>query len=578
MKKKTGAQILIESLLRENVEIVFGLPGGQALPIFDAMYGSKLNFILIRHEQAASHMADGYARSMGKPGVCIVTSGPGATNIVTGLASAYMDSVPMIAISGQVATSVIGQDAFQEADTIGITRPVTKHNFLVKDVKDLARTIKEAFYIATTGRPGPVLVDIPIDVQRGVCEFVYPDKVEIRSYKPNYNGHIGQIKKAAEVINKSKYPVFYIGMGVVVSNAEDEILKLSKKANIPVTNTLLAIGAYPCDTNLSLGMLGMHGTYYANKAMQSADIIIAVGARFDDRCTGKVCDFARNAKIIHIDIDPTAISKTVNVDIPIVGDAKTVLKEMIGLVDKKDRKDWIKTVDLWKEEYPLSYNKNDDKLHPQYVIEKISELTKGEAIVTTEVGQHQMWSAQYYKAKHSRLFLSSGGLGTMGFGYPAAIGAKFGNPNKEVIAIAGDGSFQMNMQEMAVAVLNKVDVKVVILNNQYLGNVRQWQEMFYDRRYSHSCLAKRKECSKWCSTPNRHSCPVYVPDFVKWAESYGVLGIRVAKKKDVELALKKMLETKGSVVIDMWVEIEENIFPMVPSGASLDEMITRING
>ncbi|MDR2812130.1 MAG: biosynthetic-type acetolactate synthase large subunit [Endomicrobium sp.] len=574
MEEKTGAQILIESLLKENVEIVFGLPGGQALPIFDAMHGSKLNFILTRHEQAASHMADGYARSTGQTGVCIVTSGPGATNIVTGLASAYMDSVPMVAISGQVATSVIGEDSFQEADTIGITRPVTKHNFLVKDVKDLAKTIKEAFYIATTGRPGPVLVDIPIDVQRGVYEFVYPDKVEIRSYKPNYNGHTGQIKKAAEVINKSKHPVFYIGMGVVVSNAEAEILELSKKADIPVTNTLLAIGAYPCDTNLSLGMLGMHGTYCANKSMQFADVIIAVGARFDGRCTGKVCDFARNAKIIHVDIDPTAISKIVDVDIPVVGDAKTVLKEMIGLVDKKDRKDWIKTVDLWKEKHPLSYERNDDKLHPQYVIEKISEITKGEAIITTEVGQHQMWSAQYYKAKHSRLFLSSGGLGTMGFGYPAAIGAKLGNPNKEVIAVAGDGSFQMNMQEMAVAVLNEVDVKVVILSNQYLGNVRQWQEMFYGKRYSHSCLAKRKGCPKWCNTPDRHSCPVYVPDFVKWAESYGILGIRVAKKKDVELALKKMLKTKGSVVIDMLVEIEENVFPMVPSGASLDEMIT----
>ncbi|MDR1662839.1 MAG: biosynthetic-type acetolactate synthase large subunit [Endomicrobium sp.] len=578
MKKKIGAQILIESLLKENVEIVFGLPGGQVLPIFDAIYGSRLNFILTRHEQAASHMADGYARSTGKPGVCIVTSGPGATNIVTGLASAYMDSVPMVAVSGQVATSVIGQDAFQEVDIIGITRPVTKHNFLVKNVRDLARTIKEAFYIATTGRPGPVLIDIPIDVQRGACEFIYPDKVEIRSYKPNYSGHIEQINKAAEVINKSKRPVFYIGAGVVVSNAENEILELSKKADIPVTNTLLAIGVYPCDTNLSLGMLGMYGTYCANKAMQSADVIIAVGARFDDRCTGKVCDFARNAKIIHVDIDSTAISKIVDVDIPVVGDAKTVLKEIICLVDKKDRKDWIKTVDSWKEKYPLFYEKNDDKLHPQYVIEKISELTKGEAIITTDVGQHQMWSAQYYKAKYSRLFLSSGGLGTMGFGYPAAIGAKFGNPNKEVIAVTGDGSFQMNMQEMAVAVLNEVDVKVVILNNQYLGNVRQWQEMFYGRRYSHSCLAKRKKCFKWCNTPNRHSCPVYVPDFVRWAESYGVLGIRVAKKKDVELALKKMLETKSSVVIDVWVEIEENIFPMVPSGASLDEMITRMNG
>jgi acetolactate synthase-1/2/3 large subunit len=577
MGKKTGAQILIESLLKENVEVVFGLPGGQALPIFDAIHGSELNFILTRHEQAASHMADGYARSTGKPGVCIVTSGPGATNIVTGLATAYMDSVPMVAISGQVATNVIGQDAFQEADTIGITRPVTKHNFLVKDVKDLARTIKEAFYIATTGRPGPVLVDVPVDIQRSICEFVYPQKVEIRSYKPTYNGHVGQIKKAVEVINRSERPVLYIGTGVVVSNAQDEILELSKKAGIPVTNTLLAVGAYPFDSKLSLGMLGMHGTYCANKSIQSADVIIAVGARFDDRCTGKICDFARKAKIIHIDIDPTAISKIVDVDIPVVGDAKTVLKEMLGLVNTKEHKDWIKTISVWKEEYPLSYDTNDNKLHPQYVIEKISEITKGEAIITTEVGQHQMWSAQYYKAKYPRLFLSSGGLGTMGFGYPAAIGAKFGNPNKKVIAVAGDGSFQMNMQEMAVAVLNDIDVKVIILNNQYLGNVRQWQEMFYDKRYSYSCLAKRKECPKRCNTPNRAVCPVYVPDFVKWAESYGILGMRITDKKDVEPALKKMLETKGSVVIDMWVEIEENIFPIVPVGAPLDEIITRIN-
>jgi acetolactate synthase-1/2/3 large subunit len=577
MGKKTGAQILIESWLKENGDVGVGLPGGQALPIFDAMHGSKLNFILTRHEQAASHMADGYARSTGNPGVCIVTSGPGATNIVTGLATAYMDSVPIVAISGQVSTSVIGQDAFQEADTIGITRPVTKHNFLVKDVKDLAKTIKEAFYIATTGRPGPVLIDVPIDVQRGICEFVYPEKVEIRSYKPNYNGHIGQIKKAAKIINGSERPVLYIGTGVIISNAEKEVLELSKKADIPVTNTLLAIGAYPCDTKLSLGMLGMHGTYCANKAIQSADVIIAVGARFDDRCTGKVCDFAKKANIIHIDIDPTAISKIVDVDIPVVGDAKTVLKEILSLIDQKEKKDWIKSVEKWKKEHPLSYEQNDAKLRPQYVIEKISELTNGEAIITTEVGQHQMWSAQYYKAKHSRLFLSSGGLGAMGFGYPAAIGAKFGNPKKNVIAVAGDGSFQMNMQEMAVAVLNDIDVKVVILNNQYLGNVRQWQEMFYNKRYSHSCLAKRKECPKWCNTPDRATCPVYVPDFVKWAESYSMLGIRVTDKKDVGPALKKMLEAKGSVVVDMWVEIEENIFPMVPIGASLDEIITRMN-
>jgi acetolactate synthase-1/2/3 large subunit len=577
MEKKTGAQILVESLLKEKVEIVFGIPGGQALPMFDAIYGSKLNFILTRHEQGASHMADGYARSTGKPGVCMVTSGPGATNIVTGLGTAYMDSVPLVAITGQVATSVIGQDAFQEADTIGITRPVTKHNFLVKDVKDLARTIKEAFYIATTGRPGPVLVDIPIDVQRGLCEFIYPNKVEIRSYKPNYSGHTGQIKKAVNMINKSERPVFYIGAGVVVSEAKDEIFKISRKANIPVTNTLLAIGTYPHDTDLSLGMLGMHGTFCANRAIQSADVVIAVGARFDDRCTGRICDFAKKAKIIHIDIDPTAISKVVGVDIPVVGDAKMVLKEMSALIDKKERKEWIKTVDAWKKEHPLSYNRDDDKLHPQYVVEKISELTKGEAIISTEVGQHQMWAAQYYKAKYPRLFLSSGGLGTMGFGYPAGLGAKIGNPDKEVIVIAGDGSFQMNMQEMAVSVLNEINVKVVILNNQYLGNVRQWQEMFYGKRYSQSCLARRNKCPRLCNKPDRATCPVYVPDFVKWAQSYDVLGIRVTEKKDVESALKKMLETKDSVVLDVWVEMEENIFPMVPAGSSLDDLITQMN-
>jgi acetolactate synthase-1/2/3 large subunit len=577
LHEKSGAQILVKSLLKENVEVVFGLPGGQALPIFNAIYDSELNFILTRHEQAASHMADGYARSTGKPGVCIVTSGPGATNIVTGLCTAYMDSVPMVAITGQVATSIIGQDVFQEADTTGITRPVTKHNFLVKNVKDLAMTIKEAFYIATTGRPGPVLVDIPVDVQCEICEFIYPEKIEMRSYKPNFYGHSGHIKKAAEIINRSERPVLYIGAGVVVSNAGEEVIEISKKADIPVTNTLLAIGVYPHNTSLSLGMLGMHGTFYANSAIQSADVVIVVGARFDDRCTGKVCDFAKKAKIIHIDIDPTSMSKVIEIDIPLVGDAKTILKEMSTLIDKKERKDWIKTIDAWKEEHPLSYNREDNKLHPQYVIEKITELTKGEAIIVTEVGQHQMWAAQYYKAKSPRLFLSSGGLGTMGFGYPAGIGAKFGNSEKEVIVVAGDGSFQMNMQEMAVAVLNDVNVKVVILNNQYLGNVRQWQEMFYGKRYSHTCLARRKKCPKWCNTPNRNKCPVYIPDFVKWAESYGVWGMRVTNKKDVESCLEKMLGIKASVVLDIWVEIEENIFPMVPPGASLDSMITSMN-
>jgi acetolactate synthase-1/2/3 large subunit len=578
MGKRTGAQILLESLLKEDVEVIFGLPGGQALPIFDAIYGSKLNFVLVRHEQAASHMADGYARSTGKPGVCVVTSGPGATNIVTGLGTAYTDSVPLVAITGQVSMDVIGRDAFQEADITGITRSVTKHNFLVKDVKDLARIIKEAFYIATTGRPGPVLIDVPMNVQRGFCEFIYPEKIEIRSYKLNYNGHPIQIKRAVDAINKSKRPVFYIGAGVVVSSAEIEVLEISKKGNIPVTNTLLAVGAYPHDTNLSLGMLGMHGTFCANKAMQTADVIIAVGARFDDRCTGKVCDFANKAKIVHIDIDPAVISKVVHVDIPVVGDAKTILKEIAASINENENKDWIKMINVWKVKHPLTYSRDDNKLHPQYVIEKISELTKGEAIIATEVGQHQMWAAQYYKARHPRLFLSSGGLGTMGFGYPAGIGAKFGNPNKEVIVVAGDGSFQMNMQEMATAVLNEINVKVVILNNQYLGNVRQWQEMFYGKRYSYSCLAKRKICPAYCNTPNRDICPAYIPDFVKWAESYGVFGMRVTCKEDVEPALRKMLEANSSVVLDVQVEIEENIFPMAHIETSLVDVSTRISG
>jgi acetolactate synthase-1/2/3 large subunit len=575
--KKTGAQILIESLLCEKVEVVFGLPGGCALPLFDSIHESNLKFILTRHEQGAVHMADGYARSSGKVGVGIFTSGPGATNTVTGLATAYMDSIPLVVITGQVATTVIGEDGFQEVDITGITRPITKHNFLVKNVKDLAQIVKEAFYIAQTGRPGPVLIDLPGDVQRASADFVYPDKVDIRSYKPNVKGHIGQIKKAAAQINQASRPVFYIGNGIIVSKAQKDVLEISQKAQIPVTNTLLALGAYPYDTPLSLNMLGMHGTFWANKAMQEADLIIAVGARFDDRCTGKILTFAKNAQIIHIDIDPTAISKVVETDIPIVGDAKIVLKDMEPFIDKKDRQPWIAQIDAWKKEQPLSYA-NDDKIHPQFVIEKISELTSGEAILTTEVGQHQMWAAQFYKPKRSRLFVSSGGQGTMGFGFPAGIGAKIANPDKEVIVIAGDGSFQMTMQEMAVAMLNKINVKTVILNNQYLGMVRQWQQMFWNKHYSNSCLAKNSECPPKCNKPDRKTCPVYVPDFVKWAQSYGALGIRVTKKSEILPALKEMLATKNSVVLDIWTEPEENVFPMVPAGASLDEMLLRFNG
>ena len=575
---KTGAEIFVECVLRENTEVVFGYPGGVLLPIFDAIYRSKLKLMLVRHEQGAAHMADGYSRSTGKTGVCLATSGPGATNLVTGIATAYMDSIPMVAFTGQVATNLIGNDAFQEADIIGITRPITKHNFLVKDVKDLARTIREAFHIASTGRPGPVLVDIPVDVQRAEMEFVWPEKIEIRSYKPNYKGHPGQIKKAAHAINESNNPVLYIGGGIIAADASKEITELAQKAGIPVTNTLLAIGAFPPSSPLYMGMLGMHGTYCANMAIQNADLIIAAGSRFDDRCTGKLSAFAPKAKIVHIDIDPTSISKSVFADIPVVGDAKQILTELIKEVKKNSHPNWIAQIEAWSKKNPLSY-KDDSKLRPQYVIDKISELTKGNAIVVTEVGQHQMWSAQFYKANAPRLFLSSGGLGTMGFGFPAGIGAKTANPDKDVIIIAGDGSFQMNIQELATAVVNNINVKIIILNNEYLGMVRQWQEMFYGKRYSHTCLRRGPECSFRCSKPgeNHADCkPVYVPDFVKVAQAYGAIGIRVDAKKDVVPTLKKYLKMEKVVLIEFMVEQEENVLPMVPTGAALDEVITHL--
>lgn len=549
----TGAQILIECLKREGVEVMFGYPGGQVLPIFDKLYDADIKFILTRHEQGAAHAADGYARATGKVGVCIATSGPGATNLTTGIANAYMDSIPIVAITGQVKTFLIGNDAFQEADITGITRPITKHNYLVKDVKDLACIIREAFFIASTGRPGPVVIDIPSDVQLADTEFNWPEEVKIRSYNPTYFGHPGQIKKAARLIASAKKPVIYVGGGAITSGAHRELRKLAEEIKAPLTWTLMGIGSFPGDHELSLGMLGMHGTGYANHAIMDADLIIAVGARFDDRVTGRLDAFAPAAKIIHIDIDPSSISKNVKVDVPIVGDAKNILGELLEQIGKApDTSEWRKTVEAWKKKYPMKY-KDDGRLKPQYVVEQICEVTGGDAIITTEVGQNQMWAAQWYNYRYPRTFISSGGLGTMGFGFPAAMGAKVGCPDKQVIDIAGDGSIQMNIQEIATCVCNKINVKVAILNNGYLGMVRQWQELFYKKRYSQVCITS--------------------PDFVKLAESYGAVGVKVTKKEEVRPAIEKAIATDNTVFIDFHIEPEENVYPMVPAGEAINKII-----
>ena len=561
--KKTGAEIVIECLKREGVKHIFGYPGGVVLNIFDLLYDDKdLKLILTRHEQGAVHAADGYARSTGKPGVVLVTSGPGATNTVTGLATAYMDSIPVVVLSGQVPTKLIGNDAFQEADIVGITRPCTKHNYLVKDVSDLARTIREAFYIATTGRPGPVLIDLPKDVTSDKTNFHWPEKVVLRGYNPKYEGNKWMIKQAAGLIQKAKRPVVIAGGGVISSNATKELKELAELARIPVIMTLMGLGAFPGTHELSLGMPGMHGSYYANKAIQEADLLVSVGMRFDDRVTGRISDFAPHAKIIHIDIDPTSIRKNVRVDVPIVGDAKRVLKELVQELKKSDKKQWeavkkawLKQIDKWKKEHPLTYEFDEEVIKPQYVVERLYKLTKGEAIISTEVGQNQMWAAQFYKFDRPRTLLTSGGLGTMGYGFPAAMGAQVAFPNKIVIDVAGDGSFQMNIQELATCVTYKLPVKIAILNNMYLGMVRQWQELFYSERYSYSYLD-------------------VVPDFVKVAEAYGAVGLRATKPSEVDDVIKEALKVKDKpVVMDFIVDWKEKVYPMVPAGAALDEMI-----
>jgi acetolactate synthase-1/2/3 large subunit len=551
---KSGAKILIEGLQREGVETIFGYPGGVVLPIYDELYNAPIRHILVRHEQAAAHAADGFARASGRVGVCLATSGPGACNLVTGIATAYMDSVPIVALTGQVPTNLLGNDAFQEADITGITMPVTKHSYLVKDAKEISRVVREAFYIARTGRPGPVLIDIPKDVSTNQVE----DKplegpVTLRGYQPTVKGHTRQIDKALALLETAEKPVIYAGGGIIASEASAELLELAERFMIPVTTTLMGLGCIPCDHPLNLGMLGMHGTEYANFAITECDLLLAVGVRFDDRVTGKVSTFAPQAKIIHIDVDPAEIGKNKPVDVPIVGDARAILQAMLHSAKKGGRENWIEKVRAWKKKHPLRF-KEDGKLRPQFIIRELSDLLKGEGIIVSEVGQNQMWTAQWYCFRRPRSWITSGGLGTMGYGFPAAMGAHFARPDETVFDIAGDGSFQMNIQELGTVAANNIPVKVAILNNRFLGMVRQWQELFYDRRYSYTELP-----------------PV---DFVKIAAAYGVDGMQVGSPDGVREALKAAIDADGPFVLDFRIEREENVFPMVPAGAAINEMIT----
>lgn len=562
----TGAEALIKSLEKEGVDVIFGYPGGVVLPIYDALFNCKtIRHVLVRHEQCAGHAADAYARATGKVGVALVTSGPGATNLVTGLANAWMDSIPMVAITGQVATTVLGTDAFQEADITGITLPITKHNYLVKDVKQLPTIVREAFELAKSGRPGPVLIDMPVDISKAETDFKYPENLHIPGYKPTYKGHAKQIKEAARMLTKAEKPIIYAGGGIARSEAWDELRELAETMQIPVTTTLMGKGCFPDEHPLSLRMLGMHGTRYANYAIMDSDLILALGVRFDDRVTGKVSTFAPHAKIIHVDIDPAEISKNVVIDLPIVGDVKFVLKDLIAAVKKidephADKTRWYGLIDSWKKKYPLHYHQNGE-IRPEYVIEKISELTQNRnTIVTTGVGQHQMWSALFYSCNQPRSYITSGGLGTMGFGLPAAVGAQVGRPDATVINIDGDGSLQMVSQELATVAANRLPIVVVLLNNGYLGMVRQWQELFYDRRYSQVDLN------------------VGTPDFVKLAEAYGLKAQRITETGDVEKALKSAIENREPILLEFVVAREENVFPMVAPGASIDEMLGGIPG
>ena len=559
----TGAEIVVRCLKEEGVEYLFGYPGGSVLHIYDALHGQDdVKHVLVRHEQAAAHAADGYSRASGKPGVVLVTSGPGLTNAVTGIATAYMDSVPMVILSGQVPTKLIGNDAFQEVDSVGITRPCVKHNFLVKDVKDLAVTIKKAFYIATTGRPGPVLVDLPKDITAARVEFDYPKKIKLRSYNPPVKGHAGQIRKAVELLVQARRPMIYTGGGVVLSDGSKDLVELTRLLNFPITNTLMGLGAYPATDRQFVGMLGMHGTYEANLAMHHCDVLFAVGARFDDRVTGNLEKFCPNARIIHIDIDPSSISKNVPVELPIVGSVPNVLRQMIAVLKEEGLKpdaeaiaQWWRQIDEWRAIESLAYRNSDTIIKPQYVVEQLYKVTGGQAIVTSDVGQHQMWAAQYYLFDRPRQWINSGGLGTMGFGLPAAMGAKFAFPDLDVACITGEGSIQMMLQELSTMKQYGTPVKIVNLNNRYLGMVRQWQEFFYEKRYSMSYMEA-------------------LPDFRKLAEAYGHIGLQIEKPADVEGALREAFAMKDrTVFLDFLTDPEENVYPMIPAGGGQAEML-----
>jgi acetolactate synthase-1/2/3 large subunit len=559
----TGAEIFVRSLKEEGVEYIFGYPGGAVLHIYDALYRQEdVQHILVRHEQAATHAADGYARSTGKPGVVIVTSGPGATNAVTGIATAFMDSIPMVVFTGQVPTHLIGNDAFQEADNIGITRPCVKHNFLVKDVSRIAETIKKAFYVATTGRPGPVVVDLPKDITAEKAEFSYPDKVSMRSYNPVHVGHAGQIKRAVKLMRDAKRPILYTGGGVILGEASETLTELARAMNFPVTNTLMGLGAYPATDPLFVGMLGMHGTYEANMAMHHCDVLIAVGARFDDRVTGHIEKFCPHAKIIHIDIDPASISKNVKVDVPIVGCVGNVLKVMLDEIKSHDvqadaaaLRDWWQQIDEWRSKDCLKFDRDSEVIKPQFVLETLYRLTEGDAFVTSDVGQHQMWAAQFYKFDLPRRWINSGGLGTMGFGLPAAMGVQLAHPDATVACVTGEGSIQMCIQELSTCKQYSLPIKIINLNNGYLGMVRQWQEFFYQKRYAMSYMES-------------------LPDFVKLAESYGHVGMQITRPGDVEGALIEMLKLKDRLVfMDFLTDKEENVYPMIPAGGGQNEMI-----